>query len=47
LYLYNKRSGKTTIPVDITLNEQARILVISGPNAGGKTVTMKTSACCS
>jgi DNA mismatch repair protein MutS2 len=42
LYLYNKRSGKTTIPVDITLNEQARILVISGPNAGGKTVTMKT-----
>jgi DNA mismatch repair protein MutS2 len=42
LYLYNKRSGKPTIPVDITLNEQSRILVISGPNAGGKTVTMKT-----
>jgi len=42
LYIYNKRSGKSTIPVDITLNEQARILVISGPNAGGKTVTMKT-----
>src|SRR5215203_4987276 len=42
LYIYNKRSGKPTIPVDITLNDQARILVISGPNAGGKTVTMKT-----
>jgi DNA mismatch repair protein MutS2 len=42
LYIYNKRSGKATIPVDISLHEQARILVISGPNAGGKTVTMKT-----
>ena len=42
LYLYNQRSGKTTIPVDLTLDEKARILVISGPNAGGKTVTMKT-----
>jgi DNA mismatch repair protein MutS2 len=42
LYLYNKRSGKATIPVDLTLDEKARILVISGPNAGGKTVTMKT-----
>jgi len=42
LYLYNQRSGKPTIPVDITLDDTARILVISGPNAGGKTVTMKT-----
>lgn len=42
LYLYNQRSGKKTIPVDITLDDKARILVISGPNAGGKTVTMKT-----
>lgn len=42
LYLYNQRSGKPTIPVDLTLDEKARILVISGPNAGGKTVTMKT-----
>jgi DNA mismatch repair protein MutS2 len=42
LFLYNKRSGKQTIPVTLTLNEQQRILVISGPNAGGKTVTMKT-----
>ena len=42
LYLYNKRSGKQTIPVSITLDEKNRILVISGPNAGGKTVTLKT-----
>lgn len=42
LYLYNLRSGKPTIPVTLTLDEEHRILVISGPNAGGKTVTMKT-----
>jgi DNA mismatch repair protein MutS2 len=42
LYLYNQRTGKPTIPVTITLDDTQRILVISGPNAGGKTVTMKT-----
>lgn len=42
LYLYNQRSGKPTIPVDLSLDNQNRILVISGPNAGGKTVTLKT-----
>lgn len=42
LYLYNQRTGKPTIPVTITLDDAHRILVISGPNAGGKTVTMKT-----
>lgn len=42
LLLYNKRMGKPTIPVTLTLNENGRILVISGPNAGGKTVAMKT-----
>ncbi|MBV9988550.1 MAG: DNA mismatch repair protein MutS [Chitinophagaceae bacterium] len=42
LYLYNKSSGRKTIPVTIRLDDQSRILVISGPNAGGKTVTMKT-----
>ncbi|MFN4316417.1 MAG: endonuclease MutS2 [Chitinophagaceae bacterium] len=42
LYIYNLRNQKPTIPVTLTLNDQQRILVISGPNAGGKTVTMKT-----
>ena len=42
LYLYNQRTGKPTIPVTVTLDDTKRILVISGPNAGGKTVTMKT-----
>jgi DNA mismatch repair protein MutS2 len=42
LYLYNRKNQKTTVPTDISLNEKDRLLVISGPNAGGKTVTMKT-----
>ncbi|HCL82511.1 MAG TPA: DNA mismatch repair protein MutS [Chitinophagaceae bacterium] len=42
LLLYHKKSGKTTIPVNLKLDDKNRILVISGPNAGGKTVTMKT-----
>jgi DNA mismatch repair protein MutS2 len=42
LYLYHKKSQKPTIPVNIKLDDKNRILVISGPNAGGKTVTMKT-----
>ena len=42
LYIYNKTSGKKTIPVNLELDDEARILIISGPNAGGKTVSMKT-----
>ncbi len=42
LYLYNKKNDKPTIPVDIKLDDEKCILVISGPNAGGKTVTLKT-----
>ena len=42
LYLYNRKNQKPTIPTNITLNDKDRLLVISGPNAGGKTVTMKT-----
>ncbi len=43
LYIYNQRNKKATIPVTLTLDESRHILVISGPNAGGKTVTMKTT----
>ena len=42
LLLYNRKNKKPTIPVNINLDKDAHILVISGPNAGGKTVTLKT-----
>jgi DNA mismatch repair protein MutS2 len=42
LFLYNNKLHKKTIPTNIALDDSNRILVISGPNAGGKTVTMKT-----
>lgn len=37
-----KREGKEIVPLDIELNQQNRILLISGPNAGGKSVCLKT-----
>ena len=43
LLLHHRHTGKPTIPLDITLDKQNRILIISGPNAGGKTVAMKTA----
>ncbi|RPD39293.1 endonuclease MutS2 [Chitinophaga barathri] len=42
LLLYNRKQNKPTIPVNMTLDKDHHILVISGPNAGGKTVTLKT-----
>ena len=37
-----KRNGRELIPLDARLDKQNRILVISGPNAGGKSVCLKT-----
>jgi len=37
-----RRQGKKTVPLDITLTPTGRILIISGPNAGGKSVCLKT-----
>lgn len=44
LKLSLEQHGKEIVPVDISLTPTQRILVISGPNAGGKSVTLKTVA---
>ncbi len=42
LYLTNKERNETTYPQTIELSKDNRIIVISGPNAGGKSITLKT-----
>ena len=42
LYLSNKQKKQATYPQTIHLHNELRILVISGPNAGGKSITLKT-----
>ncbi|MFN4298264.1 MAG: endonuclease MutS2 [Thermaurantimonas sp.] len=42
LLLHNRQRNKPTIPLTIELNRHHRVMVISGPNAGGKSVAMKT-----
>lgn len=43
LYLtFEKALGRKVVPLEIELNEKDRILLISGPNAGGKSVCLKT-----
>ncbi len=42
LYLTHKVEGKSVIPLNIYLSEENKILLISGPNAGGKSVCLKT-----
>ena len=42
LYLNNKEKGEHTFPQTIGLEKDSRIIVISGPNAGGKSITLKT-----
>jgi len=43
LYLTLREQGKQVVPMDLELNKKDRILVISGPNAGGKSVCLKTT----
>jgi DNA mismatch repair protein MutS2 len=38
-----EKQGKKVVPLDIMLTEEKRILIISGPNAGGKSVCLKTT----
>ncbi len=42
LYLNNKQKNAPTYPQTIELTQENRIIVISGPNAGGKSITLKT-----
>ncbi|MBC5839746.1 endonuclease MutS2 [Flavobacterium muglaense] len=42
LYLNNKQKKEITHPQTIELQQENRIIVISGPNAGGKTISLKT-----
>lgn len=42
LFLSHRKNGKSIIPLEITLTKENRILIISGPNAGGKSVCLKT-----
>ena len=39
---FEKSTGRKVVPLDIVLDEKDRILLISGPNAGGKSVCLKT-----
>jgi len=42
LYLKHKELGKEVVPLNIYLEPNQRVLIISGPNAGGKSVCLKT-----
>ncbi|MEY3051325.1 MAG: hypothetical protein RLY31_1110, partial [Bacteroidota bacterium] len=42
LFLKNRKSGRETVPFDLRLHGDNRIVVLSGPNAGGKSILMKS-----
>lgn len=42
LLLNFKKEGKAVVPLNLKIDEGTRIVVVSGPNAGGKSVCMKT-----
>ncbi len=42
LLLSHRKKGLPLVPLQVWLNEEKRVLVISGPNAGGKSVCLKT-----
>jgi len=44
LYLNHREKGSDVVPLNVTLNGENRIILISGPNAGGKSVALKTVA---
>lgn len=46
LFYHHQKSKKPTIPLSFRFSEQNRILIISGPNAGGKSIALKTVILC-
>ncbi|SDM58476.1 DNA mismatch repair protein MutS2 [Daejeonella rubra] len=42
LFLNFKKEQQTVVPLNIKIDEEERVIVVSGPNAGGKSVCMKT-----
>ncbi|MFH1296218.1 MAG: Smr/MutS family protein [Bacteroidota bacterium] len=42
LYLAHKKAKKMVVPQDISLSPDERVLIISGPNAGGKSICLMT-----
>lgn len=42
LFISHRKQNKQIVPLDIELEEDNRLLIISGPNAGGKSVCLKT-----
>ncbi len=42
LKITNEKKGLPVVPQNIELNENRRIIIISGPNAGGKSISLKT-----
>lgn len=42
LHLSLKKDGQSVVPLNIVIDETQRVVVVSGPNAGGKSVCMKT-----
>lgn len=44
LALSLRQQGREVVPLTLRLDREHRILIISGPNAGGKSVTLKTAA---
>lgn len=42
LLLSFRKEKKTVVPLNVKIDEQQRIIVVSGPNAGGKSVALKT-----
>lgn len=37
-----KNEGREVVPLDLTLDPERRVMIVTGPNAGGKTVALKT-----